>query len=187
MNNIFCTRLTQFLLDLLSSLFPPPSLQVVQVLGCIRRPPGGVQQSRGHQGPHPEGPPGGGEGRLPGGSAVIQGGRWGIAFLLYIGRFFQTVPNPFGRYSTLTHIGRFSSSVKPFWIPFGCIFMKLVHACSGRLVCQWMFLYPCQAMSCESWADGDPTQVEEDLWDDSLLAVSLPIEMFCMYSMLRTN
>ncbi len=41
-------------------------------------------------------------------------------------------------------------------------------------------------MSCEDWADGDPTQVEEDLWDDSLLAVSLPIEVFCVYCMHKT-
>ena len=35
-------------------------------------------------------------------------------------------------------------------------------------------------MSCESWVDGDPTQVEEDLWDDSLLEVSLPINIMCV-------
>ena len=28
-----------------------------------------------------------------------------------------------------------------------------------------------EAMGCESWSDGPPTQVEEDLWDDSLLEV----------------
>ena len=26
-------------------------------------------------------------------------------------------------------------------------------------------------MACENWSDGPPTQVEEDLWDDSMLEV----------------
>lgn len=29
-----------------------------------------------------------------------------------------------------------------------------------------------QAMRQEEWSDGQPTQVEEDLWDDSHLSVS---------------
>ena len=29
-----------------------------------------------------------------------------------------------------------------------------------------------QALKCEVWSDGQPTQVEEDLWEDSLLSVS---------------
>lgn len=28
-----------------------------------------------------------------------------------------------------------------------------------------------EAVGCESWSDGPPTQVEEDLWDDSMLEV----------------
>lgn len=31
--------------------------------------------------------------------------------------------------------------------------------------------YPSQAVACENWSDGPPTQVEEDLWDDSMLEV----------------
>ena len=28
-----------------------------------------------------------------------------------------------------------------------------------------------EAVGCESWEDGEPAQVEEDLWDDSMLEV----------------
>ena len=30
-----------------------------------------------------------------------------------------------------------------------------------------------EAVGCESWSDGQPNQVEEDLWDDSMLEVSI--------------
>jgi len=33
-----------------------------------------------------------------------------------------------------------------------------------------------QALKCNSWKEGEPTSVEEDLWDDSLLAVSPSID-----------
>ena len=31
-----------------------------------------------------------------------------------------------------------------------------------------------EAVGCEGWEDGQPIQVEEDLWDDSMLQVTLP-------------
>ena len=37
---------------------------------------------------------------------------------------------------------------------------------------RFTILSPLQALKCEEWADGEPTQVEEDLWYDSLLSVS---------------
>ena len=36
----------------------------------------------------------------------------------------------------------------------------------------WCLLCVFQALKCELWADGAPTQVEEDLWYDSFLSVS---------------
>lgn len=30
-----------------------------------------------------------------------------------------------------------------------------------------------EAVGCESWSDGEPNQVEEDLWDDSMLEVRM--------------
>lgn len=45
-----------------------------------------------------------------------------------------------------------------------------------------------EAVGCESWSDGPPAQVEEDLWDDSLLEVrthtlsfEIYIEWKCVY------
>ncbi len=33
-------------------------------------------------------------------------------------------------------------------------------------------VFSVQALKCSKWDDGEPTSVEEDLWDDSLLTVS---------------
>lgn len=44
-----------------------------------------------------------------------------------------------------------------------------------------------EAVGCESWSDGPPTQVEEDLWDDSMLQVyvHLNTEGFRRYSYMQ--
>lgn len=34
-----------------------------------------------------------------------------------------------------------------------------------------------EAVGCETWGDGQPSQVEEDLWDDSMLQVSASREI----------
>lgn len=35
-----------------------------------------------------------------------------------------------------------------------------------------------EAVGCESWSDGPPNQVEEDLWDDSMLEVKAVLFLF---------
>jgi len=54
------------------------------------------------------------------------------------------------------------TAVSPYSVP---VLLFLTNACSLTSH------YPSQAVACESWVDGSPTQVEEDLWDDSMLEV----------------
>ena len=47
----------------------------------------------------------------------------------------------------------------------------LNHVCSG-VYRPCVLLVFIQALKCSNWRGGEPASVEEDLWDDSLLAVS---------------
>ncbi len=50
-----------------------------------------------------------------------------------------------------------------------------------------------QALKCDTWPDGAPTQVEEDLWYDSLLLVNSPRKfsiktlMWCLFAVLSSS